>query len=149
MDGDVFHESLFLRPVLLVDLEGFQFGQGDQAVVADELAEDGVEAVEVRRFIEKDKELGPVCRGAFVGHGDDAAGVVLQSRTYLILEGAAPDALTALGVLGRRVGRPACLDHEIGDEAVEGRVVIIPGCAESQEILQHRVSDDTHEERAT
>lgn len=145
MYGDVLHEGLFLRAVFLVDFEGFQFRQGDQAFVANELAKDGVEAVQVRRFIEKDKELRPVCSGALVGHGDDAAGVVLQSRPDLILEGAAPYALAALGVLGRRICRSACLDHEVGDETVEGRVVIIPGCAESQEILRRRVSDDTHE----
>lgn len=43
--------------VLLVDLKRFDFGQGLEALVANELAEDSIETVEVWGLVKKHEEL--------------------------------------------------------------------------------------------
>lgn len=137
VDGDLVNLAGLLGPVLLVHLDGLDLGQGGQAVVADDLAEDGVEPVEVRRLVEGDEELGPVGAGALVGHGDHAPLGVLERRADLVVKGAAPDGAAAFWVLGRRgVGWGARLGHEARDEAVEGRAVVVVGGAEGEEVLE-------------
>lgn len=136
MHRDALYPGRLLGAVLPVDLEGLDGGKGGEAVVAEELAEDGVEAVEVRRLVEQHEELRAVGAGPLVGHGHDAAPAVLERRAHLVGEGAAPDGPPALGVRGRvRVRRGAGLHHEARDEAVEGRLVVVAGGAECEEVL--------------
>lgn len=73
------------------------------------------------RLVKGDKELTPVCAWAFVGHGYHAALRVLQGGLDLVLEIGAPDTAATFWVIGGRGFRGcAGLDHEGGDEAVEG-----------------------------
>lgn len=124
--GDAIDTKRVLGPVLLVHLDSLHLGERGEAVVANDLAKDSVEAVQVRRLVEHDKELGAVGAGPLVGHGDDAAVGMAQRGPNLVVKGAAPDGAAALGVLGRRgLGGPAGLDHELGDEAVEGGLVVV------------------------
>ena len=51
-----------------------------------------------------DEELRSVGVGAGVGHGEDAARLVLQSVLDLVVEGAAVDALAALSLACKRAG---------------------------------------------
>ena len=142
MDGDLLDADLLLGPVLLVDVEAFDLGEGGKALVAEEAAEDGVEAVEVGRLVEEDEELAAVGVGTLVGHADDTAGAVLQGRADLVLEGGTVDGAAALGVVGRGgVRRGAGLDHEGGDEAMEGGFVVVPRSAEGEEVLDEGLGD--------
>lgn len=125
--------------ILLVHGGGVHPGQDGEGLVANDPAEDGVEPVQVRRLVERDEELRAVGPGTLVGHAEHAALGVAQRGTDLVVEGAAPDGLAALGVVRRGGGGRARLDHELGDEAVEGRGVVVAGCAEGEEILRDGV----------
>lgn len=137
MNRDTLDLARLLGPILLIHLERLDLGQGGQAVVANDLAEDGVEPVEVRRLVEDDEELRAVRSRALIGHGDHPPLRVLQRRADLVVEGAAPDGAAALWVFG---GRGVCgrarLGHEARDEAVEGRGVVVMGSAEGEEVLR-------------
>ena len=79
----------------------------------DDLAEDGVLAVEPGRRVDRDdEELGAVRVRAGVGHRERAA--VDLVVVELVLERVA-------GAAGARSLRAAALDHEVGDHAVEDR----------------------------
>lgn len=127
---------ILLRPVLLVDLDGLDFGQRCEALVAEQLAKHGVHAVEVGRGRKGNKELAAVGVGALICHAEHAALVVPQPRADLVVKGRPVDGPPALGVVWRvgLCGR-AGLRHEGGDEAVEGGVVVVGGCAEGKEVL--------------
>lgn len=125
-------------PVLLVDLGLLDLGQRDEALVADELAKHRVEAIKMRRLVEEDEELAAVGAGSLVGHADDTALVVPERRSDLVLEGWAVDGAAALGVLGRRVRGRARLRHEVGDQPVEGRAIVVVGRAEGEEVLKEK-----------
>lgn len=120
---------------LLVDLDGLHLSQRGDPVVANHLPKHGVEPIQVRRLVKGDEELGAVGAGPFVRHRHHPTRAVAQGGPDLVLEVAAPDGLAALGVLGRRARWAACLDHELGDEAVEGGLVVVSGGAESEEVL--------------
>lgn len=140
MDRHALNTKRSLRAVLLVHLDRLHLRQRREPVVANHPAKYGVEAVEVRRAVEQDKELGSVGARALVGHGHDAAVGVPQSRAYLVGEDAAPDGPSALGVIGGRGhGRSAGLDHELRDEAVKGRLVVVAGRAEGEKVLRRKV----------
>lgn len=57
VDGDRFDSKRLLGAILFVDLDGLHPGQCGKALVADDVAEDGVETVEMRGLIEGDEEL--------------------------------------------------------------------------------------------
>lgn len=136
MHGNFVNRKRHPRAILLVDLDLFHLGQRREAVVANNLAKHGIQTVEVRRLVKHDEELRTVCAGALVGHRDDAALAVAQGRTDLVVKDAAPDGAAALGVLGRaRVRGTPGLHHEAGDEAVEGRLVVVAGRAEGEKVL--------------
>lgn len=129
----------FHRPVFLVHLNTLNPGQCREALVSKELSEYGVEPVQVRRSGEGDEELATVGVGPLVGHADDPPLVVTQSRSDLVLKGAAEDGPSALGVVGRvGMGWGAGLRHEGRDQAVERGAVIIGGRAEGEEVLERR-----------
>lgn len=136
MYRNVFDSEGLLWATLLVDVNGLHPGQCNQAVVADEPAEDGVHAIEMGRLVERDEELRAVRAGPFIGHGDHAAGAVAKGGSDLVVECAAPDRLAALGVLRGRMGGGAGLDHEARDEAVEGRLVVVARGTEREEVLR-------------
>lgn len=125
------------RAVLLVHLDGLHPGERGEAVVANDAAKDGVEPVEVRRLVEEEEELRAVGAGPLVGHAHDAAVGVPQRRADLVVEAAdAPDGASALGVVGGVGPRGrAGLGHELGDEPVKGRLVVVAGRAEGEKVL--------------
>lgn len=125
VDSDPLDDNLVLGPILLIGLDGFDLGEGGDALVADELAEDGIEAVKVGGLIEEEEELRAVGSGALVGHGHDAARVVPQRGPDLVLERPAPDRPPALRVLLRRMRRRPRLHHEPRDQPVEGRLIVV------------------------
>lgn len=100
MHGNPLNPYRLLRPTLFVDLERLDLSHRGHAVVANDLAEDGVQPVQVRSLVENNEKLAAVGARALVGHGHDAALAVFQGGLDLIGEGAAPDGAAALGVLG-------------------------------------------------
>eukprot|EP00958_Prasinococcus_capsulatus_P013281 scaffold1350_cov277-Prasinococcus_capsulatus_cf.AAC.1 len=79
-------------------------------VALDDLAEDGVVAVEVRRGRDDDAEVGAVGVGPHVGHGEQPGAVVPQREAARVVLEVAPE--HALGVGARLV-------DEVVDDAVE------------------------------
>lgn len=138
MHGDPFYSYRLRRSVLLVHLDLLDERQRPEAVVAKQLAEDGVQAVEVRRFVQQDEELAAVGPGSPVGHAHDAPLVVAQRAADLVFKRRPKDGPSALGVLGGGVCRRAGLDHERGDQPVKGRVIVVIRCTECEEILASR-----------
>lgn len=113
MHRDLFNFDLLQGPVLAINLDGLDLGQRRETLVAQQLAEHGVQPVKVRRRGEGDKELAAVGVGPLVGHADDAALVVAQAGPDLVLEGRPVDGAPAFGVVGRvGVGGRASLRHE-------------------------------------
>jgi hypothetical protein len=98
----------------------------DDVLAAQDLAEDDVLAVEVRRGVEGDEELRPVGVLAGVCHGEEQGPVVAELEV-LVGEGAPVDALAARPVA---LGEVAALRHEAGDDAVEGAAPEGQGLAE-------------------
>src|SRR5688572_22244845 len=99
------------------------------------LPEGGVLAVEEVRVLHHDEELAArAVRAGGAGHGDDAAGVGRVVELGLDLVAGVPGAVhgAVLVVLGVRV---AALDHETGDHAVEGGLVVEALLREVQEVL--------------
>lgn len=135
MYGDLLDEDFLLRSVLFVYFDSFDLGQRSSALIPQKLAKDGVQPVQMRRLVKGDEELRPIRAGPLVGHGHGAAGVVFQRGPDLVLKGAAPDGLPALWVLRRRVAGAARLHHEVGDQPVKGRLIIVSGGTEGQEVL--------------
>mmetsp|Transcript_11518 Transcript_11518/g.29170 ORF Transcript_11518/g.29170 Transcript_11518/m.29170 type:complete len:241 (+) Transcript_11518:18-740(+) len=89
------------------------------------LAQHHVLAVEVRGGRRRDEELRPVGVGSGVGHAQRAGPGVLAAEV-LVLESLAVDRLAAGAVAVREV---AALDHELGDDSVEGRPLEVEGLA--------------------
>lgn len=135
MDCDLLNEALFLRSTLLVHLNRLEFGQGSQAIVANQLPKDRVQTIEMRRFVKQNKELGSIRPGTFVGHGNDTTGVVFQRRPDLVLKWPAPNGLATLWVVRRWVCWPASLDHEVWDQTMKGREVIVSRGAQREKVL--------------
>lgn len=101
-----------------------------------DLAKDGVLAVEVRGGRKGNEELRAVGIGPLVGHAQDAAGIVAEGGADLVVEqlvGRVEDGRRRLG-LGVRGGR-AGLHDEGGDDAVEGRAGVEARGAEGEEVL--------------
>ena len=86
----------------------------------DDLAEDDVLAVQVRRGHRRDEELRAVGVGARVGHREQSGARVLDHEV-LVRERAAVDGHGAGAVAGKDV---AALQHEAADHAVEGHALV-------------------------
>lgn len=130
VDGDFLNEDLLFRPVLPIDLHGFDLVQGGPAL--DDPPEDRVLPVQMVGFSKGEEELAAVGVGPLVRHGQDAAGVVSQSGLDLVFEGLAVDAGRVFGCAG---GGRAGLGHEGGYEAVEGRGIVGTGGAQGEEVV--------------
>lgn len=82
-----------------------------------------------------DEELAPVHVGALVRHAHDAPRIVPQRRRELVLEQATVvedgGAGLGLGIVGGAAG----LDHEVGDQTVEGRAIVEVRGAQGEEVL--------------
>jgi hypothetical protein len=89
------------------------------------LAEDDVTAVQPGRDDRGDEELGAVGVRAGIGHGQRARRRV-RERKVLVGEARAVDGLAAHA---RAVGEVAALQHEVGDDAVEGGALVGQGLA--------------------
>lgn len=103
----------------------------DDIHAIDDLAKDGVLAIEVRRGGQGDEELAAVGAGPAVGHGQDALAGVSARGVELVLELAAVDGLAARA----RARRVAALDHEARDDAVEDDVVVLVRVGQAGEVL--------------
>lgn len=106
----------------------------DDIHTLDNVAEDGVLAIQPGGLDGADEELGTVGVGASVGHGEDTGASVLQGEV-LISELLAVDGL-ATGTVA--AGEVTSLEHELGDDAVEGGTGIteaLLASAESTEVL--------------
>jgi hypothetical protein len=121
---------LDLAVVTASGLEGRDNGQG--SLVSD-LAEDDVAAVQPGGHDGGDEELGAVGVGASVGHGQQTGAVVLQLEVLigklLAVDGLAASTVTA--------GEVTALEHEVGDDSVEGRALVAEALlagAESTEV---------------
>ena len=135
MNRNLLDPHNLLRPVLPIHLHGLHLVQCLQALIPNDLPKHRVQPIQVRCFIERNEELRPVRARTLVRHGHDPAAAVFQRRQYLVVEGAAPDGLAALGVVGCGRCGGARLSHEFGDEPVEGRFVVVAGCTKGEEIL--------------
>lgn len=133
--SNLFNSKRLLRTALLVYLNGLHLGKRHQALVADNLAKHGIQAIEMGRLVERDEELRAVSAGPFVGHGNEAPAAVSQRGSNLVFERTAPYRLAALWIFGCWVGGCSCLHHEFGDQAVEGRLVVVAGGAKGQKVL--------------
>lgn len=138
--GYFFYAKRLLWTALLVHLDGLHLGQCHEALVADNFAKHGVQAVEMGRLVKGDEELRTVCARTFVGHGNEAPAAVSQGGSYLVFERGAPYRLSALRILGSRVGGSSCLHHELWNQAVEGRLVVVAGGAKGEKVLLRFVS---------
>jgi hypothetical protein len=119
----------------------------DNINAVDNLAEDDVLAVQPRGLLSADEELGAVARhcqllrtamglvslrvGAGVSHGEDTGASVLQSEV-LVPELLAVDGLTAGTVASSEV---TTLEHELGDDTVEGSTLEVEGLAAAASTL--------------
>ncbi|TGO46633.1 hypothetical protein BCON_0314g00050 [Botryotinia convoluta] len=84
------------------------------------MSKHGILTIEMRRRGKEDEKLGAVGFGTFVGHRNDAAGVVAEGRSDFVGEGGVPDGGAAFwggrrGEQGVGGGGSAGLDHEGGD----------------------------------
>jgi hypothetical protein len=125
---------------LLHDLHGLLIGN---------LTEDDVLAIEPRGDNGGDEELGAVGVGTSVGHGEETGLVVLVDEV-LIGELLTVDGATTSTVVA---GEVTTLEHELGDDTVEGRALVtltLGKLAELTEVLSslgdvllEEVEDDT------
>mmetsp|Transcript_19865 Transcript_19865/g.54871 ORF Transcript_19865/g.54871 Transcript_19865/m.54871 type:complete len:224 (-) Transcript_19865:1077-1748(-) len=117
----LYDPDLLLRSVLLVrrplveDLE--------QREATHDATKDGVLIVQVRARLERHEELAPVGVFAVVCHAHNSAALVAEPRVELVSEGLSPFE-GALPALACACG-VAALYHEVLDQSVEDRVVII------------------------
>ena len=92
----------------------------------------GVLVVKGRKGLERDVELAGVgVRLAGVGHGNDAGSRVLQVPSDLVFELAAVDAFAPAA----RPGGVATLDHEVADDPVENRAVVVAGVGQGSQVV--------------
>ena len=83
----------------------------------DDFAEHGMAVIEVGGVNFGDEELGAVCVGAGVCHGEDAGSVVAEFGIEFIAEAIA-------GAACADAEGAAALDHEFGDDAVEDEAIV-------------------------
>ena len=101
----------------------------------------------MRRGLEGDEELAVVAVGPAVGHAHHAQPLVRQRRVELVREGVAPDGAAARA----RARGVAALHHEVLDQPVEHRAVVLALRAQAQEVLRrarHQVAVHLQVQRA-
>jgi len=92
---------------------------------------DRILVIQVLVLAVSNKELAAICAGPSIGHGHNAAPVVLERRVELVCQEAAPNTLPPLA---RARGVPA-LHHELTDVAVKERVLVSARRGQCQEVL--------------
>ena len=102
-------------------------------IYLDHLTKHDMLVVEVWCGHSGDEELGAVGVGASVGHGQQAR-LGVSALEVLIPELAAIDGLTPSAVVLAKV---TTLDHKLGNDAVEGGVLVVKGllCGQAQPLL--------------
>ena len=110
---------------LVVGTGGGTLDSGDDVHTLNDTAEDDVLVVQPGGLDSADEELRSVGAGASVGHGQNTGAGVLLTEV-LVLEFGAVDGLTASSVTA---GEVTTLDHELGDDPVEGRALVVEGLA--------------------
>src|SRR5712691_12220157 len=113
VDGHVFH-----RPVLAARLDPAD--QVNHVGALDDLAEDGVLAVQPGRRHDRDEELRAVGAGSGVRHGQQVRPV--ERKVWMDFVGELVAGSAAAGS-----ERVAALDHEVGDDPGEHGPVVQPG----------------------
>src|SRR5712691_3627475 len=113
VDGHVFH-----RPVLAARLDPAD--QVNHVGALDDLAEDGVLAVQPGRRHGRDEELRAVGAGPGVGHGQQVRPVEREVRVDLVGE-------LVAGAAAAGSERVPALDHEVWDDPVDDGAVVQPG----------------------
>ena len=106
---------------LVVGTGGGTLDSGDDVHTLNDTAEDDVLVVQPGGLDGADEELRSVGAGAGVGHGQNTGTGVLLTEV-LVLELGAVDGLTASSVTA---GEVTTLDHELGDDPVEGRALVV------------------------
>ena len=115
-DGDLFQDHGSERLVAAVARDaGNGLDDVDAGLVA--LAEEGVVLVEGVDGLLGDEELAAVGVGSGVGHGQLAGPVEVQVGIELVVEAVA-------GIAHAGAGGVAALDHELGNDAMEGGAVV-------------------------
>lgn len=136
MNRNVVYSNRLFWSALLVDLHSLHLGQSSKAIVANDLSEDGIQAVKMRRLVQGDEELRSIGIRSFVCHGHYSTRAVTQSRANLVLKGTAPNGLATFRIIWCRIRGAASLYHEVGNKTMEGRAVEIARSAKSEEILE-------------
>eukprot|EP01043_Picozoa_sp_COSAG02_P049475 COSAG02_NODE_4971_length_4771_cov_1.547303_2_plen_235_part_00 len=129
----------------------------DHIHTVDDDAEHDVLAVEPRGLDGAEEELGAVGSRASVGHGKDTRAGVLELEVLIGELGA----VNGLAAGARAVGEIAALDHEVGDNAVEGGALVVERlaglslallasaeCAEVLDGLRDGLAVESHDDAA-
>jgi hypothetical protein len=103
-----------------------------EGLFVSDLAKDDVTVIKPRGLNGGDEELGTVGVGAGVGHGKKTGAVVLLLEV-LVGELLAVDGLATSAVA---TGEVTTLEHEIGDDTVEGRALVAEAVLASAELLE-------------
>lgn len=98
----------------------------DDALAIHHLAEDAVLAVQPRGGSGGDEELGAVCVGAGIRHGEEEGSVVGELEV-LVREFLPVDRLSSGAVAGREI---SSLAHELRDDSVEAAALVVQGLPE-------------------
>lgn len=86
--------------------------------------------IQPRRRGERNKKLRPIRIRSRVRHAQHACAGVLQTRVDLVFEFLPVDG----GAAATSAGGVAALDHEVGDDAMEGRGVVVGSTDEGGEV---------------
>lgn len=124
--------NLRLRPILSIHLHFLHLCQSRQSLFPKHMPKYSILPIQMRRLIQADEELTPIRARAFIRHTHYAPRIMSQRRSDLVFEWFRPDGISSFGS-GRGC---TSLDHEVGDEAVEGRGIVVACCAEGKEILR-------------
>jgi len=134
MDGHPLNLNLLFRSILLIHSDLFHLLQRHQSLIPNHMPKHRILAIQMRCLVKTYEELAAICTWSLIRHADDTARMVAERGPDLVFKRGLPDGDTAFGLRGGRAG----LDHEVRDEAVEERAIVVAGCAEGEEVLGER-----------